>query len=132
MFNYAITQAALLMTVFAVMYRTGTADLNKLGGLFTRMPLSFVVLLIGIISLQARAGRDAKRVIVTARKEAKGPMRLCAPFTIHAGRRHESDADDFTKEAEAVLREAEVEIATWRAQREEFGYLLCVAVPVGE
>jgi NADH-quinone oxidoreductase subunit M len=50
-FNYAITQAALLMTVFAVMYRTGTADLNKLGGLFTRMPLSFVVLLIGIISL---------------------------------------------------------------------------------
>jgi len=50
-FNYAITQAVLLMTVFAVMYRTGTADLNKLGGLFTRMPLSFVVLLIGIISL---------------------------------------------------------------------------------
>jgi len=50
-FNYAITQAALLMTVFAVMYRTGTSDLNKMGGLFTRMPLSFVVLLIGIISL---------------------------------------------------------------------------------
>lgn len=50
-FNYAITQAALLLTVFAVMYRTGTADLNKLGGLFTRMPLSFLVLLIGIISL---------------------------------------------------------------------------------
>lgn len=50
-FNYAMTQAALLMTVFAVMYRTGTSDLNKLGGLFTRMPLSFVVLLIGIISL---------------------------------------------------------------------------------
>jgi formate hydrogenlyase subunit 3/multisubunit Na+/H+ antiporter MnhD subunit len=50
-FNYAITQAALLMAVFAVMYRTGTADLNKLGGLFTRMPLSFLVLLIGIISL---------------------------------------------------------------------------------
>ncbi|WP_295882238.1 proton-conducting transporter membrane subunit [uncultured Thiohalocapsa sp.] len=50
-FNYAITQAALLMAVFAVMYRTGTADLNKLGGLFTRMPITFVVLLIGIISL---------------------------------------------------------------------------------
>ena len=50
-FNYAITQAALLMAVFAVLYRTGTADLNKLGGLFTRMPLSFLVLLIGIISL---------------------------------------------------------------------------------
>ena len=50
-FNYAITQAALLLTVFAVMHRTGTSDLNKLGGLVTRMPLSFLVLLIGIISL---------------------------------------------------------------------------------
>ena len=43
--------AALLMAVFAVMYRTGTTDLNKLGGLVTRMPLSFLVLLFGIISL---------------------------------------------------------------------------------
>jgi NADH-quinone oxidoreductase subunit M len=50
-FNYAITQAALLMAVFAVVHRTGTADLNKLGGLVTRMPLSFLVLLFGIISL---------------------------------------------------------------------------------
>ena len=50
-FNYAITQAALLMAVFAVMHRTGTADLNKMGGLVTRMPLSFLVLLFGIISL---------------------------------------------------------------------------------
>jgi len=37
-FNYAITQAALLMAVFAVVHRTGTADLNKMGGLVTRMP----------------------------------------------------------------------------------------------
>ena len=50
-FNHAITQAALLMAVFAVMHRTGTTDLNKLGGLVTRMPLSFLVLLFGIISL---------------------------------------------------------------------------------
>ena len=50
-FNYAITQAALLMAVFAVMHRTGTADLNKLGGLVARMPLTFLVLLFGIISL---------------------------------------------------------------------------------
>jgi formate hydrogenlyase subunit 3/multisubunit Na+/H+ antiporter MnhD subunit len=50
-FNYGITQAALLLTVFAVMHRTGTSDLNKLGGLVTRMPLSFLVLLFGIISL---------------------------------------------------------------------------------
>lgn len=50
-FNYAITQAALLLVVFGVLYRTGTTDLNRLGGLFTRMPLSFLVMLIGIISL---------------------------------------------------------------------------------
>jgi NADH-quinone oxidoreductase subunit M len=50
-FNYAITQAALLLAVFAIVHRTGTPDLNRLGGLFTRMPLTFVVVLIGIISL---------------------------------------------------------------------------------
>ncbi len=50
-FNYAIYQAALVMSVFAIIHRTGTADLNKLGGLVTRMPLTFVVMLIGIIGL---------------------------------------------------------------------------------
>ena len=49
--NYAACQAALLMSVFAVMHRTGTADLNKMGGLVARMPLSFLVLLCGIIGL---------------------------------------------------------------------------------
>jgi formate hydrogenlyase subunit 3/multisubunit Na+/H+ antiporter MnhD subunit len=50
-FNHATYQAALFMSVFAVMHRTGTADLNKLGGLVTRMPLSFLVMLFGIIGL---------------------------------------------------------------------------------
>jgi NADH-quinone oxidoreductase subunit M len=50
-FNYATNQAALLLAVFAVMYRTGTTDLNRLGGLVTRMPLTFLVLLTGIIGL---------------------------------------------------------------------------------
>ena len=49
--NHASYQAALFLTVVAVMYRTGTSDLNKLGGLVTQMPLSFLVLLIGIIGL---------------------------------------------------------------------------------
>jgi formate hydrogenlyase subunit 3/multisubunit Na+/H+ antiporter MnhD subunit len=49
--NYAACQAALLLTVFAVRHRTGTSDLNKMGGLVTRMPLSFLVLLCGIIGL---------------------------------------------------------------------------------
>jgi len=50
-FNYAACQAALFMSVFAVVHRTGTSDLNKMGGLVSRMPLSFMVLLVGIIGL---------------------------------------------------------------------------------
>ena len=50
-FNYATYQAMLMMSVFAVMHRTGTADLNSLGGLVVRMPLSFLAMLIGIIGL---------------------------------------------------------------------------------
>jgi NADH-quinone oxidoreductase subunit M len=49
--NHASYQAALFLTVVAVVYRTGTSDLNKLGGLVTQMPLSFLVMLIGIIGL---------------------------------------------------------------------------------
>ena len=50
-FNHATYQAALFMAVFAVIHRTGTSDLNKLGGLVVRMPLSFVTMLVGIIGL---------------------------------------------------------------------------------
>lgn len=51
MFNYASYQIILLMAVFAVIHRTGTADLNRLGGLVARMPLTFLAMLIGIIGL---------------------------------------------------------------------------------
>ncbi len=50
-FNYATYQAPLFMAVYAVVYRTGTSDLNRLGGLITRMPLSYLTMLIGIIGL---------------------------------------------------------------------------------
>ena len=50
-FNHATYQAALFLSVSAVIYRTRTADLNKLGGLVTQMPLSFLVMLVGIIGL---------------------------------------------------------------------------------
>lgn len=49
--NHASYQAALFLAVTAVIYRTGTADLDRLGGLVTRMPLSFVTMLLGIIGL---------------------------------------------------------------------------------
>lgn len=50
-FNHATYQAALFLAVTAVIYRTGTSDLNHLGGLVVRMPLTFVTMLVGIIGL---------------------------------------------------------------------------------
>lgn len=50
-FNYATYQMALFLTVIAVLHRTGTTDLDRLGGLITRMPFSYVALLMGIIGL---------------------------------------------------------------------------------
>ncbi len=50
-FNYATYQAALFMTIGAVIYRTGTANFDKLGGLVTQMPLTFMVMVFSIIGL---------------------------------------------------------------------------------
>lgn len=58
-----------------------------------------------VLPLQARAGRPAKRLIVTARKGAHGPFRITPPFVLHEGAAHLGDADDFTAEARAVLRD---------------------------
>ena len=59
---------------------------------------------ISVLPLAARAGRDAKRVIVRARKGSRGPMRLAAPLVLHEGAVHDRDGDDFSERAEAVLR----------------------------
>ncbi|MEO0362619.1 MAG: methyltransferase [Pseudomonadota bacterium] len=61
---------------------------------------------VAVLPLAAREGRDAGRVIVTARKGAKGPFRLAAPLAIHAGPAHVRDEDDFSDAAAAVLRDA--------------------------
>ena len=50
-FNHATYQAALFLAVTAVIYRTQTSDLNHLGGLVVRMPLTFATMLVGIIGL---------------------------------------------------------------------------------
>lgn len=60
-----------------------------------------------VLPLAAREGRAAGRVIVTARKGARGPLALLAPLVLHAGARHEADADDFSDAARAVLRDGE-------------------------
>ncbi|GMG82083.1 methyltransferase [Paralimibaculum aggregatum] len=56
--------------------------------------------------LAARVGRDAKRVLLTARKGSRGPFRLAAPLILHAGTAHLADREDFTAEARAILRDA--------------------------
>ncbi|MCB1396481.1 MAG: methyltransferase [Rhodobacter sp.] len=60
---------------------------------------------IAVRPLAPRAGRDAGRVLVRARKGARGPFRLLAPLVMHDGDRHRQDGDDFTPAAQAVLRD---------------------------
>lgn len=57
-----------------------------------------------ILPISARPGRDAGRVIVRARKGARGPLRLCAPFVLHENAAHDRDGEDLTPAAQAVLR----------------------------
>ncbi|MFN4099936.1 MAG: tRNA1(Val) (adenine(37)-N6)-methyltransferase [Pararhodobacter sp.] len=54
-----------------------------------------------------RSGRPAGRVLVQARKGAKAPFRLLAPLVMHAGAAHLGDGDDFSPEAQAVLRDGQ-------------------------
>lgn len=61
---------------------------------------------IAVKPLVPRAGRDAKRVLLTARKGTRGPFRLAAPLVLHAGDAHLRDAEDFSPEASAILRAA--------------------------
>lgn len=49
--NHALFKALLFFTVGAVAYRTKSRDLNSLGGLAKRMPVTFIASLIGICAL---------------------------------------------------------------------------------
>jgi tRNA1Val (adenine37-N6)-methyltransferase len=61
---------------------------------------------IALKPLVPRAGRDAGRVIIRARKGAKAAFRLLPPLVLHAGSAHLRDEDDFSPEAAAILRDA--------------------------
>lgn len=52
-----------------------------------------------------RVGRDAKRVLVTARKGGRAPFRLLAPLVLHERPRHLADGDDYTTSVRAILRD---------------------------
>ncbi|MEM9011618.1 MAG: methyltransferase [Pseudomonadota bacterium] len=60
---------------------------------------------IAVLPLASRVGRPAGRVIVRARKGARGPLRLAAPLIVHQGPAHLADGDDFSPEATAILRD---------------------------
>ncbi|PPB80525.1 tRNA1(Val) A37 N6-methylase TrmN6 [Albidovulum inexpectatum] len=60
---------------------------------------------IRVLPLAPRIGREARRVIVQARKGGRGPFRLLAPFIVHDGPVHLRDAEDLTDAARAVVRD---------------------------
>lgn len=60
---------------------------------------------ITILPIAARQGREAGRIVMTARKGARGPLRLLAPFIMHENPAHLADGEDLSPAASAVLRE---------------------------
>ena len=62
---------------------------------------------IKVLPLQPRTGRPAKRMVLTARKGARGPFCLLPPLILHDGAHHVSDDKDYSKACSAVLRDGE-------------------------
>lgn len=60
---------------------------------------------ISVLPLIPRSGRDASLLLIRARKDGRAPFRLCAPCILHEGDRHVTDAEDYTPDIAAVLRE---------------------------
>ena len=60
---------------------------------------------VAVLPLAAREGRAAVRVLIRARKGGRAALRLLAPMVLHAGVAHSGDREDYTPEAQAVLRE---------------------------
>lgn len=52
-----------------------------------------------------RAGRQAGRVVIRARKGGRGALRLLAPFVLHDGTEHSGDRDTYSPAAKAVFRD---------------------------
>lgn len=58
-----------------------------------------------VLPVAPRAGRPARRVIVTAQKGARSPFRLLSPFVLHEGEGHERDEENFNSTAREILRD---------------------------
>ena len=60
---------------------------------------------IQVLPLLPRAGRDARLVLLRARKGGRAPFRLHHGWLLHQGATHEDDREDYTPATSAVLRE---------------------------
>ena len=58
-----------------------------------------------VLPLEPRAGREAPRVILRARKGGRAAFRLLAPLTLHDGAAHDGDRESYTPVANAILRD---------------------------
>ncbi|RVT82220.1 methyltransferase domain-containing protein [Rhodobacteraceae bacterium CCMM004] len=59
-----------------------------------------------VLPLAPRAGRSARRILLSARKDGRAPFTLLPPLVLHQGDRHQGDGDDYAPEVRAVLRDA--------------------------
>jgi tRNA1(Val) A37 N6-methylase TrmN6 len=59
-----------------------------------------------LLPLAAREGRPAGRIILRGKKGGHAPFVLLPPFVLHQGLAHDRDRDDYTPEAQAILRDA--------------------------
>lgn len=60
---------------------------------------------VSITPITARIGQPATRVILRARKGARGPFHLAAPIVMHVGTAHDGDRESYTPEMRSVLRD---------------------------
>ncbi|MEM7489143.1 MAG: methyltransferase [Pseudomonadota bacterium] len=80
---------------------TFIARADRLADLLAALPLGGRA----ILPVAGRAGAVAGRVIVQGVKGARAPLRLLPPLVMHGGGDHGEDADDYTPDARAVLRD---------------------------
>ncbi len=60
---------------------------------------------ITVLPLAAREGRAAGRIVLRARKGARGAFSLLAPVLIHEGATHAGDGDDYSATTRSILRD---------------------------
>lgn len=87
-FAHILYKGLLLMTMGAVLYRTGTVDASRLGGLHKSMPLTALFCVVGALSISAFpffSGFVTKSMIVSAVGDAHLPVTFAVLLFASAG-----------------------------------------------